>query len=293
MGLLLPWYFCAFVALMVGSEGGLANGQYYRHVGNRRLPYQTFFVDQSGRGNFSTILSARDAVTPNNKFWICIRVKDGTYSFWLNLSLEQNTYNNPANKNPRAPAVAAMVKGDKSAFYRCGFYGVKDTLWDVQGRHYYQKCTIQSAIDFIFGAGQSLFELREEPVHMIQMGSCSRIALCMAVVQRTWEGHGGLFQSYIRQLKLFTRCRPKGMESRGRLCWQGVSSLKTLLTDHLKQQLTYAEHGCFGPGANTSQRVSWTKKLGEAELNLFTSTSYVDSQKRREGGSNRGPNARN
>jgi pectin methylesterase-like acyl-CoA thioesterase len=63
------------------------------------------------------------------------------------------------NKNPRAPAVAAMISGDKSAFYRCGFYGLQDTLWDVQGRHYYNKCTVQGAIDFIFGAGQTMFEV--------------------------------------------------------------------------------------------------------------------------------------
>lgn len=75
---------------------------------------------------------------------------------------KQNTYNNPDWNNPKSPrqaAVAAMISGDKSVFYRCGFYGLQDTLWDVQGRHYFNKCTIQGAVDFIFGAGQSIYEV--------------------------------------------------------------------------------------------------------------------------------------
>ncbi|CAN1219485.1 Probable pectinesterase 55, partial [Linum perenne] len=56
------------------------------------------------------------------------------------------------------PALAARIYGDKSAFYDCGFIGVQDTLWDVQGRHYYLNCYIEGAVDFIFGGGQSFFE---------------------------------------------------------------------------------------------------------------------------------------
>lgn len=51
-----------------------------------------------------------------------------------------------------------MVYGDKTTFYRCGFVGVQDTLWDVQGRHYFHRCSISGAVDFIFGSGQSMYE---------------------------------------------------------------------------------------------------------------------------------------
>lgn len=78
---------------------------------------------------------------------------------WLNL--QQNSYNSPnvGNENPRVPAVAAMITGDKNSFYRCGFSGVQDTLWDDQGRHYFNHCTIEGAVDFIFGAGQSIYQV--------------------------------------------------------------------------------------------------------------------------------------
>ena len=82
-------------------------------------------------------------------------------NYWVIIWHVQNTYNFPPkdNKNGMATAVAAQIQGDKVIFYRCGFFGLQDTLWDVQGRHYYKSCTIAGAVDFIFGAAQSLFEV--------------------------------------------------------------------------------------------------------------------------------------
>lgn len=80
----------------------------------------------------------------------------------MTIPLGQNSYNNPVNGNPRAPAVAAMVTGDNVYFYRVGFFGVQDTLWDDWGRHYFRKCTIQGAVDFIFGNGQSIYEVKRD-----------------------------------------------------------------------------------------------------------------------------------
>ena len=60
------------------------------------------------------------------------------------------------------PAVAARIYGDKSAFYDCSFTGFQDTLWDVEGRHYFKNCNIKGAVDFIFGNGQSYYEVRTQ-----------------------------------------------------------------------------------------------------------------------------------
>lgn len=57
-------------------------------------------------------------------------------------------------------AVAARVRADKVAFYNCSFISVQDTLWDDSGRHLYQSCYIKGSVDYIFGAGQSHFEVR-------------------------------------------------------------------------------------------------------------------------------------
>lgn len=51
------------------------------------------------------------------------------------------------------------VSGDESAFYQCAFGGLQDTLWDDHGRHYFRNCAIAGGIDFIFGGGQSHYEV--------------------------------------------------------------------------------------------------------------------------------------
>lgn len=63
------------------------------------------------------------------------------------------------DNNGNLPAVAAKVDGDETAFYSCAFKGVQDTLFDKTGRHYFYNCYIQGEVDFIFGNGQSIYEV--------------------------------------------------------------------------------------------------------------------------------------
>ncbi|KAJ4850937.1 hypothetical protein Tsubulata_030362, partial [Turnera subulata] len=56
------------------------------------------------------------------------------------------------------PAKAVMVNGDKTAFYQCAFFGIQSTLFDNKGRHYFKECYTEGAMDFIYGAGQSIYE---------------------------------------------------------------------------------------------------------------------------------------
>lgn len=65
------------------------------------------------------------------------------------LSVKDTVYNQ---------SVAAMVAGDKVAFYHCAFYSPHNTLFDNKGRHYYESCYIQGNIDFIFGRAQSIYQ---------------------------------------------------------------------------------------------------------------------------------------
>lgn len=57
-------------------------------------------------------------------------------------------------------AKAVRIHADKCAFFDCGFLGVQDTLNDDSGRHYYHNCYIQGGVDFIYGNGQSIFEVK-------------------------------------------------------------------------------------------------------------------------------------
>ncbi|KAF5739909.1 putative pectinesterase 52 [Tripterygium wilfordii] len=72
----------------------------------------------------------------------------------------ENSYNHPLKLDTViTQAVAALIGGDKNVFFECGFLGLQDTLWDFQGRHYFYNCYIEGAIDFIFGNGQSYYEV--------------------------------------------------------------------------------------------------------------------------------------
>lgn len=71
--------------------------------------------------------------------------------------------NNAPEPNPGeddAQAVALKIEGDQCAFYGCGFYGAQDTLLDDRGRHFFKNCFIQGSIDFIFGNGRSLYQVK-------------------------------------------------------------------------------------------------------------------------------------
>ena len=57
-------------------------------------------------------------------------------------------------------APAALLYADKASFYDCGFVGIQDTLTDLQGRHFFYNCYIEGAVDFIWGFGQSLYQVR-------------------------------------------------------------------------------------------------------------------------------------
>ncbi|KAL6503571.1 hypothetical protein OROGR_025494 [Orobanche gracilis] len=119
-----------------------------------KIPRNKPFVYLKGEGKRNTyvVWDAHDSIATSATF---DSQADNTIAKCITFV---NSYNWPRNGNPMRPAVAATIGGDKSAFYRCGFIGFQDTLWDVEGRHYFKLCTIQGAVDFIFGAGQSLYE---------------------------------------------------------------------------------------------------------------------------------------
>ncbi|XVE81374.1 hypothetical protein DITRI_Ditri15bG0058400 [Diplodiscus trichospermus] len=196
-----------------------------------------------------------------------------------------NSYNSPNSKNPRAPAVAAMISGDKCFFYKCGFSSVQDTLWDDQGRHYFKRCTIEGAVDFIFGNGQSIYEdcalrfLGEELVaglagfitaqartnpfdaNAFVFKNCNVFGSGTTFLGRPWRGYSRV---------LFYNCKfsdiihPSGWDA-----WNYVGH---------ENQLTFAEYGNYGPGSDTSRRVSWVKKLDVKTVEKMISISFIDNE---------------
>ncbi|XP_027362724.1 probable pectinesterase 55 [Abrus precatorius] len=196
----------------------------------------------------------------------------------------RNSYNNPKNGNPIVAAVAAMVSGDKSYFLNVGFYGLQDTLWDDQGRHYYNICTIEGAVDFIFGTGQSLYE--ECTISVIGAALAPGVPGYITAQGRTNPNDGNGF--------VFKNCQVSGNGTTylGRP-WRSYARVlfyKTSMSQIVQpsgwepwnfagheDQLTFAEYENSGPGSDTSKRVKWTKKLSLETVNAMASLSFVDN----------------
>ncbi|XP_026662595.2 putative pectinesterase 11 [Phoenix dactylifera] len=153
-------------------------------------------VDQSGKGDFTKIQDAIDAVPSRNTDPIFIRIKPGIYREKIVVPADKpfitlsgtkakstiitwnegwNTVESPTVSvlasdfvgryltiqntfGSSGQAIALRVAGDRVAFYGCRFFSFQDTLLDDTGRHYYRNCYIEGATDFICGNGQALFE---------------------------------------------------------------------------------------------------------------------------------------
>ncbi|KAF0917490.1 hypothetical protein E2562_020602 [Oryza meyeriana var. granulata] len=184
--------FLAIIALTIGI-GALALMAISPQVchaagGNGATVARSIFVNKKGGADFISIQDAINSVPFGNDQWIRIHVAAGVYKSVIlegegrqQTSIEwadhagcgdSGTADSPTFasygpdfmarditfKRSDGAGVAALVAGDRSSFYRCGFVGVQDTLSDLLGRHYYEGCYIEGAVDFIFGEGQSIFQ---------------------------------------------------------------------------------------------------------------------------------------
>ncbi|XP_014618237.2 putative pectinesterase 52 [Glycine soja] len=179
----------------------------------------------------------------------------------------------------RIPALAARIYGDKSAFYNCSFIGFQDTLWDVEGRHYYKNCLIEGAVDFIWGSGQSYFVDCVLNVtssgSITAQGRSSNSDPSGFVFQRgsvVGSGSAILGRAYDRCSRVIFYDTNLGsvVDPQGWNAWH--------YTKH-EDCIYYAEVGCTGVGANTSKRVPWRKKLTISEFRQQFSTSvFIDHE---------------
>ncbi|KAK9713286.1 hypothetical protein RND81_06G017000 [Saponaria officinalis] len=166
---------------------------------------------------------------------------------------------------PGIQAVALKVVGDKVIFHSCRFLGYQDTLLDDKGRHFYQNCYIQGATDFICGNAASLFD----NCHIHSISPKSGKGAITAQRRQTWEENTGFYftNCKITGLNACTLGRPWGNYSR--VVFANTQMSNVVLPygwDDWNKPFThktvyYGEHNCYGPGANRSSRVTWSRHL--------------------------------
>ncbi|KAF9602852.1 hypothetical protein IFM89_031798 [Coptis chinensis] len=194
----------------------------------------------------------------------------------------KNTAPPPDGVRKGAQAVAVNIEADQAAFYRCGFYGIQDTVLDNRGKHYYKDCFIEGATDFIFGDARSLFE-----GCTLNLISSDHRGMITAQARESLDSNTGFS---------FVNCKiiGKGNAWLGRAyrAYATVVFINTNMANIIAMDgwndmgkptyhrtVFFGEYGCSGPGANRSKRVSYSKQLSLAEARPFMSISFIEGDK--------------
>ncbi|KAF3779483.1 putative pectinesterase 29 [Nymphaea thermarum] len=267
------------------------------------VPYDKPFIFLEGEGRTSTFITWADTAAMRGT------AGSATFtSFAPNFVARGISFNNtfsPKENEPLSQAVAALVAGDMSAFYGCGFSGIQDTLFDFQGRHLFHSCYIEGTVDFIFGSGRSLFEVHYDPLLFFLFStsqSCKNLLFSwdctifakvdmkdMAYGYITAQGRDRVNSSFGSAF-VFSHCKVFGTGPvfLGR-AWRPYSRVifyRTYMSDVVvpegwdawnqpTQNLSYTEYGCYGPGSDTSKRVKWLRTISLQKLSYYTSLSYI------------------
>jgi pectinesterase len=233
------------------------------------------FVTIIGEDKFKTILTYDDHTGKISPKGDTINTRTSA-SFVVkanNFSAENITFQNDAGFNA-GQAVGLESDGDKATFYNCRIVGNQDILFTNNDNscQYYKGCYIEGTTDFIFGSSTVWFEhchihskknshvtaASTPPEHIfgyvfndcILTGDSSLHSVSLG---RPWRPYASVtyLHCYIGQHIL-----PEGWRN-----WNNTESYKTA---------RYAEYENYGPGANTLQRVKWSKQLSDEEVKRYT-----------------------
>lgn len=180
------------------------------------------------------------------------------------------TFRNTAGPS-KHQAVAMRSGADMSTFYSCSFEGYQDTLYTHSLRQFYRECDIYGTVDFIFGNAAVILQNCNLYPRLPMSGQFNAITAQGRTDPNQNTGTSiqnatikaaddlapsvGSVKTYLgRPWKEYSRT--VFMESRmdslidpaGWRAWSGDFALSTLY---------YAEYNNSGPGADTSNRVTW------------------------------------
>ncbi|KAL3692923.1 hypothetical protein R1sor_006574 [Riccia sorocarpa] len=244
------------------------------------IPKNTPYLTLQGAGRDRTIITHAETKEQAGSDIADATVAISAPNFIARNISFQNSSPPPPSGAVGQQATAVYISGDMGAFYGCGFLGAQDTLYDHNGRHYFEECYIEGSIDFIYGDGQSLYKNCQLNVIPTTTGS-----LTAQKRMSTSENTGFSFVD--------CSVTGSGRVYLGR-SW-GISSRVVFITTWLAdiiipegwqdwndparhQTAYYGEYSCFGPGSNTDGRVPWSKKLTLEEAQPFMTKSFIDGE---------------
>lgn len=175
---------------------------------------------------------------------------------------------------PVGQAVALHVEGDRCAIINCRLLGNQDTLYagTENSRQFYKDCYIEGTTDFIFGEATAVFQ------HCELKNLKNSFITAPATTQRQQFGF------------VFFDCRLLAVDSVKKVFlgrpWRPYAKAVFINTDIAspvcaagwdnwrnpgnEKTAFFAEYKSTGKGAVTSDRVSWSHQLTEAEIKKYT-----------------------
>ncbi|CAN6470363.1 unnamed protein product [Victoria cruziana] len=189
-------------------------------------------------------------------------------------------------------AVALRVGADLAVIHRCRIDGYQDTLYTHTQRQFYRDCSISGTVDYIFGNAAVVIQncsivsrlpLSNQKNTITAQGrtdpnqnTAISIQMCEVVASSDLEAAKDTIPTYLgRPWKNFSRTifmqsfLDDLIDPAGWLEWSGTFALDTL---------EYREYMNTGPGANTSERVTWTgyhSTTNATEAEAFTVDSLL------------------
>jgi len=207
------------------------------------------------------------------------------------------TFRNTAGSS-KHQAVAVRNGADMSTFYYCSFEGYQDTLYVHSLRQFYKRCDIYGTVDFIFGNAATVFQDcnmyprlpmlnqfnaitaqgRTDPNQNTGISIQNCCIIGASELGDATSNYNGI-QTYLgRPWKEYSRTvyiesfmdgliDPKGWTE-----WSGDFALSTLY---------YAEFANWGPGSNTSNRVTWEgyHLMDQKDALDFTVQKFIQGDK--------------
>jgi pectinesterase len=234
------------------------------------VPYAKPFVTFRGDDPLTTVITNNShAGLPGPKGPINTFATQTVFIQANDFTAENLTFENSAGN--QGQAVALTIMGDRGIFRNCRFLGYQDTLLPQAGRQYFDRCYIEGATDFIFGGSAAYFD--RCTIHVTADGYIT------AANTTKDQRYGYIFD----QCKITGAPNVKTFLGRPWRPWSATVFLNTEMSACIRpagwnnwndpareQTVRYAEYRGAGPGADSSGRVPWARKLSDAEAAEFT-----------------------
>ncbi len=242
----------------------IKNGTYYEKV---VVPVRKTNITMIGEDMDSTVLVYDDSPAKGSTYWTMntATIRVDADDFWaMNMTISNSAGN-------AGQALALYGNGDRQIYTHCRFVGYQDTYYiTLRVRNYFKDCFIEGATDYIFGFGVAVFDSCQ--IHSLPGGYITAASTPLDYK------YGLVF----RDCSLTTPPKATGV-SLGRpwfdyartvylKCWEASGITKGGWSPWAGREATcyYREYQCFGPGSDTTGRVSYGRQLTDQEAEKYS-----------------------